>query len=162
MIGVAKNHKRSTFARMSRMSRKWTASAATKSARAVVKTSWTSTATGNHAKCHSVGGLKMIRNRIRIGRPRKKCTMFASTLTIGSTSAGNITFLIRLPPEMSEPDASVSDAENQVHGRMPQNMKSAYGCTPAIVLGSTVVKTNQYTSRSSSGLTNDQKKPRTD
>ena len=51
--------------------------------------------------------------------------MFASTLTIGSTSAGNRTFLIRLPPAMSEPDASVSDAENQVHGRMPHNMKSA-------------------------------------
>ena len=51
--------------------------------------------------------------------------MFASTLTIGSTSAGKSTFLIRLPPEISEPDASVSDAENQVHGRMPQNMNSA-------------------------------------
>ena len=30
--------------------------------------------------------------------------MFASTLTSGSTSAGNRTFLIRLPPAMSEPD----------------------------------------------------------
>ena len=55
--------------------------------------------------------------------------MFASTLTIGSTSAGNSTFLIRLPPAISEPDASISDEENQVHGRMPQNMNSAYGCT---------------------------------
>ena len=69
--------------------------------------------------------------------------MFASTLTIGSTSAGNMTFLIRLPPAMSDPDASVSDAENHVHGRMPQNMNRAYGCTPAIVFGITVVNTNQ-------------------
>ena len=53
--------------------------------------------------------------------------MFASTLTIGRISAGNSTFLIRLPPEISEPAASDSDDENQVHGRMPQNMNSAYG-----------------------------------
>ena len=46
--------------------------------------------------------------------PRKKCTMFASTLTIGSTSAGNRTFLIRLPPAISEPDASVSDEAEPV------------------------------------------------
>ena len=52
-----------------------------------------------------------------MGSARKKCTMFASTLTSGSTSAGNSTFLIRLPPAISEPDASVSDDENQVHGQ---------------------------------------------
>ena len=51
--------------------------------------------------------------------------MFASTLTIGSTSAGNSTFLIRLPPVISEPEASSSDDENHVHGSRPQNMNSA-------------------------------------
>ena len=51
--------------------------------------------------------------------------MFASTVTIGRISAGNRTFLIRLPPEISTPDDSASDEENHVHGRMPQNMKRA-------------------------------------
>jgi hypothetical protein len=51
--------------------------------------------------------------------------MFASTATIGSTSAGNSTFLIRLPPAISTLDASLRDEENHVQGRMPQNMKSA-------------------------------------
>ena len=49
-----------------------------------------------------------------------KCARFASTDTIGSTSAGNSTFLIRLPPEMSTLADSVSDELNHVHGRMPQ------------------------------------------
>ena len=53
--------------------------------------------------------------------------MFASTVTIGSTSAGNSTFLIRLPPAISVFDDSRIDEENHVHGRMPQNMNSAYG-----------------------------------
>ena len=53
--------------------------------------------------------------------------MFASTVTIGSTSAGNSTFLIRFPPAISVLDDSRIDEENHVHGRMPQNMKSAYG-----------------------------------
>ncbi len=69
--------------------------------------------------------------------------MFVSTLTIGSTSAGNSTFLIRLPPAISEFADSDSDEENQVHGRMPQNMNSWYGCTPSVVFGITVVKTNE-------------------
>ncbi len=69
--------------------------------------------------------------------------MFASTLTIGSTSAGNSTFLIRLPPAISEPAASDSDDENQVHGRMPQNMNSAYGCMPVVSFGMIVVNTNE-------------------
>ena len=53
--------------------------------------------------------------------------MLASTVTMGSTSAGKSTFLIRLPPAMRTLDDSSSDEENQVHGRMPQNMKRAYG-----------------------------------
>jgi len=51
--------------------------------------------------------------------------------------------LIRLPPEISEPDASTSDDENQFHGRRPQNMKSAYGCSPDVVFGMTTVNTNE-------------------
>ena len=51
--------------------------------------------------------------------------MFASTVTIGSTSAGKSTFLMRFPPEISTPDDSSSDDENHVHGRMPQNMNTS-------------------------------------
>ncbi len=69
--------------------------------------------------------------------------MFVNTLTIGSTSAGKRTFLIRFPPAMSEPAASLNDVANQFHGRMPQNMKSAYGCTPSTLFGITVVNTNE-------------------
>jgi len=93
---------------------------------AVVKISCTRTATGNHARSHTSGGCRYrIKKRITIGSARKKCTMFASTLTMGRTSAGKSTFLIRLPPAISEPEASVSEAANQVHGRMPHNMNSA-------------------------------------
>ena len=53
--------------------------------------------------------------------------MFASTVTIGSTSAGKSTFLIRFPPEMRTLLDSISDDENHVQGRMPQNMNKAYG-----------------------------------
>ena len=73
-----------------------------------------------------------------------KCTMFARTLTIGSTSAGNRTFLIRLPPEIRDPAASVSEDENHVHGRMPQNMNSAYGSVSfECRFGNTTAKTNE-------------------
>ena len=51
--------------------------------------------------------------------------MFASTLTMGRTSAGKRTFLMRLPPAINEPAASVSEDANQVQGRMPQNMNNA-------------------------------------
>ena len=56
--------------------------------------------------------------------------MFASTLTIGRTSAGNSTFLIRLPPAISEPDASVSDDENQVHGQDAAEHEQRVGLSP--------------------------------
>ena len=68
--------------------------------------------------------------------------MFASTLTMGSTSAGNMTFLIRLPPAMRTFDDSSRDEENQVHGRMPQKRKSAYGSRLGCRAGSTYRKTN--------------------
>src|SRR5438309_2964100 len=102
-----------------------------------------------------------MRKTIKITKPRKKCTMLASTLTIGSTSAGNNTFLIRLPPAMSDPAASDSDEANHVHGRIPQNMKSAYGLVLGSSFGMIVVKTNVEMSRSSSGLMNDHRKPKT-
>ena len=53
--------------------------------------------------------------------------MFDSTVTIGRTSAGNITFLIRLPFAISTFDDSSSDDTNQVHGSSPQKRNSAYG-----------------------------------
>ena len=49
------------------------------------------------------------------------------TVTTGSTSAGNRTFLIRLPPAISTPAASASEDWNQVQGRMPQAKNSRYG-----------------------------------
>jgi hypothetical protein len=47
-----------------------------------------------------------------------------------------------LPPATSDPDASINDEENQFHGRMPQNMNTAYGCAIGFRFGSTTVKTN--------------------
>ena len=67
--------------------------------------------------------------------------MFASTATIGNTSAGNNTFLMRFPPAMSDPAASDSDEANHVHGRIPQNMKSEYGLVLGSSFGMIVVKT---------------------
>src|SRR5689334_6163483 len=113
------------------------------SASAQVNTSCTSTTTGSHTKCQAVGGRKISNEIRRIGSPRKKCTMFASTLTIGRISAGNRTFLIKLPPAMSAPDASISDEENHVHGKMPQNMNREYGCTSASRFGKIVLKMNE-------------------
>jgi hypothetical protein len=60
-------------------------------------------------------------------KTKKKWTMLASAVTIGRTSAGNSTFLIRLPPEISTPADSLSDEANQVHGSRPQKRKTAYG-----------------------------------
>src|SRR6516164_8295908 len=97
----------------------------------------------------------------RIGSARKKCTMFAVTVTIGSTSAGKSTFLIRFPPDISEPDDSISEAENHVHGSSPQNMNSGYGSVP-FGAGITYLNTNVYTNSSISGLMKDQKNPRND
>ena len=108
MIGVAKNQNISTFARMSRMSRKCTVSAARDQRQRRREDELDE---HGHRKPDQVPARRASAGRrsgtpIRIGSPRKKWTMFASTLTSGSTSAGNSTFLIRLPPAMSEPDAS--------------------------------------------------------
>ena len=65
----------------------------------------------------------------------------ASTLTMGSTSAGKSTFLMRLPPEISTPADSVSADENQVQGSRPANMKSAYGWMPSVRFAKRFVKT---------------------
>ena len=67
--------------------------------------------------------------------------MFAVTVTIGRISAGNRTFLIRLPPEISTPEDSISDEANHVHGRIPQNMKRGYGSAPLTAAGITYLKT---------------------
>ncbi len=67
----------------------------------------------------------------------------AKTATMGSTSAGKSTFLMRLPFTRSEFADSSSDDENHVHGRMPQKMKSAYGSSSGgRVPGITTVNTN--------------------
>ena len=61
---------------------------------------------------------------------------------MGSTSAGNITFLIRLPPAMRTFDDSSSDEENHVHGRMPTKRNSEYGSRLGCRAGSTYRNTN--------------------
>src|SRR5262245_10000182 len=116
---------------MSRMSLKWTVSADSSSAQPSVNRNCTAATSGKHASSANVSGaLYQIRKKTRIGSASAKCTMFAVTVTIGSTSAGNNTFLIRLPPEMRTPDDSMSDDANHVHGSRPQNMKSGYGSVP--------------------------------
>ena len=66
-------------------------------------------------------------------------------------------------PLLGEADAIISDELNHVHGRMPQKKNSPYGwmsagCAPGMM----TVNTNVYTAIRSSGLKNDQKKPRTE
>ena len=145
MIGVAKNHSVSRLLRMSLMSRKCTVSAASSRLRPSVNSNCTATTTGNHSTSTIViVGRNHTRKASRIGSPKKKCIMFDSTATIGRISAGNSTFLIRLPPDIRLLAASVSEDENHVHGRMPQNMNSAYGSiSGGWVPGSTTVKTNE-------------------
>src|SRR5438093_9577600 len=95
--------------------------------------------------------------------PNRKCTRLDNTLTMGRISAGNITFLIRLPPAIRTLDDSMRELENHVHGRSPQNRNSARG--PSFSFqppGRTTVNTNVYTSRRSSGLKKDQKNPSTE
>src|SRR5437764_2896932 len=142
MIGVAKNQSVRTFERMSRMSRKCTVSADRIRAQPSVNRNCTATTSGKQASSPSVSGARYhTRKNTRIGSARKKWIMFAVTVTIGSTSAGNSTFLIRLPPEISTPDDSISDEANHVHGSRPQNMNRGYGSVP-FGGGITKVKTN--------------------
>src|SRR5436190_23153112 len=112
-----------------------------------------------------------MRNAPTMVSPNRKCTRLDSTLTIGRISAGNSTFLIRFPPETSDPAASFNAEENHVHGRRPQNRNNAYGSRQMTEgsgtaghgsRGSTTPKTKEYTVSSSSGLTNDQKNPSTE
>src|SRR6476646_10277304 len=157
MIGVAKNQSVIRFASMSLMSRKCTVSAESISANPRVRTYCTSTTNGNHTSSPAVSGARNhTRKNTRIGSARKKCTVFAVTVTIGRISAGNRTFLIRLPPEMSTPDDSMSDAENHVHGSNPQNMNSGYGSVPCGAAGMTYLNTNVEIVSRSSGVMNEQ------
>src|SRR5262249_51709438 len=131
------------FDRMSRMSRKCTVSDERISAQPSVNTNCTATTSGKHRSSGRVSGAaNQIRKKTRIGSARKKWTMFAVTVTTGRISAGNSTFLIRFPPEISTPDDSIKDEANHVHGRRPQNMKSGYGSVPCGAAGITYLKTN--------------------
>jgi hypothetical protein len=76
-------------------------------------------------------------------QPEEEVHHVGQHVTIGRISAGNSTFLIRLPPAIRLLADSSSDEENQVHGRMPQNRNSAYGSSAGRVPGSTTVKTNE-------------------
>jgi len=68
--------------------------------------------------------------------------MFASTVTIGRISAGNSTFLIRFPLEMSTPDASVSDDENTSTEDAAEHEEREGSTAAGRVPGSTAVNTN--------------------
>src|SRR5712692_8155732 len=128
MIGVAKNQNVIRFDRMSLMSRKCTVSDERMNARPRVSVNCTTRTRGNQASSDSDSGRwKYSRNTARIDRPKPKCTMLASTVTIGSTSAGNITFLIRFPPAISTFADSLSDDENHVQGSSPQKRNTEYG-----------------------------------
>ena len=126
MIGVAKNQNDSRFERMSRMSRKWTVSADRISAQPGVKIEL------HHHDQRETQQLADRQRRVEVDqehdqdrqRRGRNGSCSPVTVTIGRISAGNRTFLIRLPPEISTPDDSVSDAANQVHGSSPQNMNS--------------------------------------
>jgi hypothetical protein len=50
---------------------------------------------------------------------------------------------MRLPPDTRTLDDSRIDDENQFQGRMPQNMKSEYGCRSGDRFGSTCVNTKE-------------------
>src|SRR5690349_24335729 len=126
MIGVEKNQKVIRLPRMSLMSRKCTVRADSNSANPNVSTSWINTATGNHASSRMLTGhWNQIMKTASIESPKKKCTMLESTVTIGSTSAGNRTFLMRFPPEINDPDDSSNDEANQVQGSNPQNRNNS-------------------------------------
>src|SRR4051812_3198742 len=136
MIGVAKNQNVRKFESRSRTSRKCTVSAESSSARPTVKTSWTATTTGNQRSSSRLTPLwKPTLNAARITSPKQKCTIVASTLTIGSTSAGKSTFLIRLPPATSDTADSLSDVANHVHGNRPQNRNTGYGVSSGSLAG---------------------------
>ena len=63
-------------------------------------------------------------------------------MTVGSTSAGNSTFLIRLALAISTPADSASEAWNQVQGRMPQNRNRKKGWMSGCLSGRITVKTS--------------------
>ncbi len=68
---------------------------------------------------------KIRKNATSTGRPRRKWTMLVVTTMIGSTSTGNLIFLISAPcTERTLADSS-SEEENQVQGRMPLNRNRA-------------------------------------
>ena len=127
---------------MSRMSRKCTVSADSSSAKPSVRISCTSDrrpGTTRARRRSAAAGSRSGSRRGSAARGRSgPCS--PGRVTIGRISAGNRTFLIRLPPEIRTPADSFSDEENQVHGRMPQNMNSAYGsirlsCAAGITYG---------------------------
>jgi hypothetical protein len=122
MTGVAKNHRCSRWPTMFWMSRKCTVRAERKKARPSERTSWTRIGSGSRSAVHASLPFQA-RKANRIGRPSRKCARFASTVTVGRTSAGKSTFLIRLPLAMMTPEDSASEPWSQVQGRMPQKRK---------------------------------------
>ena len=69
--------------------------------------------------------------------------MFASTVTIGSTSAGNSTFLIRLPPAISDVGGLVQRRRKPVPRQDAAEQEQRVGLQPSARFGMIVVKTNE-------------------
>ena len=107
-------------------SRKCTVNAARIIASPRVRQSWTATTAGNQTSSAGRSGMPcQARKPSRMGSPKTKWHRFDTTVTTGRISTGNTTFLIRSPLTMSTPALSFSDEENHVHGRRPQNRKTA-------------------------------------
>ena len=67
----------------------------------------------------------------------------ASNLTTGSTSAGNNTFLMRLPEWINDPEDSLSAVVNHVHGSSPQKRNTGNGASAGSRLGSRYENTKE-------------------
>jgi len=124
-MGDTKNHRVIRLPRICCRSLKWTLRALTIATRPIVKIDWTKIMIGRVRRGKPTSLLKKIIKRNKSGRLNKKFIKFESTLTIGKTSGGSIDLVISEPPAITEFTPSISEDENHIHGRRPQNKKTA-------------------------------------
>src|SRR6185436_6019553 len=153
MIGVTKKPSCIRLAMMSRRSRNSTDADDTVNATPATNSVCSSMSTG--AKRMLMPGVNLPSAANRIGTASAKWTRCESTTTIGSASAGNMTFLISAAFAEIELVDSSTAAAKKVQGRIPEKRNSGYGCTTCC--GKNLVKTIVYTASSSSGFASDQK-----
>ena len=147
MIGVAKNHSVSTFARMSRMSRKCTVSADRISARPTREDSCTSTTTGNQTQLRAAasGASIVDQERDQNRQPEEKVHHVRQHADDRQDLGREQHLLDQVAAGDQRRRTTRQRRENQVHGRMPQNMNSANGSgsRSSCAGGITYVKTNE-------------------